>query len=89
MEMVNIIEIIYKGPTNNRSSRLKFITSVGYKKTISRDYSKNPMDDAIDFLKSRGFNIIAFGYSSKSNIIGYIVSDTFKGFEDGNNNKAI
>jgi len=61
MQNLHAIHITYLGPTNTKGSRVK-LTSKRLKQSVTlyRDYSSShALDQAIDYLTSRGFSLVA------------------------------
>ena len=61
MQNLHAIHITYLGPTNTKGSRVK-LTSKRFKQSVTlyRDYSSShALDQAIDYLTSRGFSLVA------------------------------
>ena len=80
MQNLHIIEIRFLPPTINKGDRVSLKSNrFNESKVISYTYSHNDIKgDAIDYLESKGFNIIGYGQSST----GYsIITDTFNGIK--------
>jgi hypothetical protein len=76
VENLHIISVKYMGPTNTRGTKLK-IESKRFNQsvTLSYDYQiGNILDQAVQYLQQRGFNVLGKGEFGNTDII---VSNTF------------
>ena len=76
MQNLHIIKIKYLGPTDNRGARVKltserFFGSV----TLDYDYSTEPTEQAVNWLKSHGFKIVG---TAEGRNCDYVITSTFK-----------
>ena len=73
-----MIEIRYLSPTNTKGARVKIIdTHFKASITLSRDYEDDIEDQALEYLISRGFNIVAKCHNELY-LYNRRISDTFK-----------
>ena len=77
MKNYHIIKFKFLGPTDTLSSRIKLSSGrFGSSKTIALKYNDmEPMEQAIEYLIDREFNIIG---KAEGDDCMYIISDTFK-----------
>ena len=86
MKNLQMLEIKYLGATNTKGARIKIIdTRFKASITLSRDYEGDMEDQALKYLISRGFNIVAKCHNEITGAL-YLLSDTFKPINKAVNN---
>lgn len=76
MQHMKVYQVKFLGPTNFRGSRIKITDGrTGKSVTLNRNYSYNSiMDQAIDYLKEQGVNVVGSAHTDKMDIL---LSDNF------------
>lgn len=77
MKNYHLFTVKYLGATNNRGARIK-ITSERFEQsiTLSRNYSVEATEQAINYLNDKGFNIV--GRGNGSNQTDVLISEVFE-----------
>lgn len=77
MKNYHTLTVKYLGATNNQGARIK-ITSERFEQSIilSREYSTESTEQAINYLNDKGFNII--GRGNGSNQTDILISEVFE-----------
>lgn len=77
MKNYHLFTVKYLGATNAQGARIK-ITSERFEQsvTLSRDYSTESTEQAINYLNDKGFNII--GRGNGSNQTDILISEVFE-----------
>ena len=71
MKNMRFFEVIYKGPTNHNGARV-LVKDLRFnkRKTIDYKYSMNSITEmAIDFLESKGIEIVCYGENINSMLL--------------------